>query len=126
MSKLEAVGRLVDARATAPEAARILRSGTSTEQADPLALSVSCAGRLTFQAVVSNAVLAGGDTDAIAAMSAALSGALTGEESIPPRWVARLHAEAKGPAHVRSLADSIAARCSEAHTATDDATRSAP
>jgi poly(ADP-ribose) glycohydrolase ARH3 len=104
-SKLEAVARLVDASATAAEAARILGNGTLAEQAVPLALFCFLRWAPDFKAVVTNAVLAGGDTDTIAAMSGALCGALAGEAAIPPRWLERLEGEAKDPTYLRALAD---------------------
>lgn len=106
-SKLKAVGRLVDACAKAPEAARVLGNGTPSEQSVPLAIFCFLRWAPDFEAVVTNAVLAGGDTDTIAAMSGALAGAFAGEEAIPAKWLARLEGEAKGPAYVRALADAV-------------------
>jgi poly(ADP-ribose) glycohydrolase ARH3 len=107
-SKMEAVGRLVDAMAKAPEAARILGSGTHADQAVPLAIFCFLRWAPDFEAVITNSVLAGGSTDTLAAMSGSLCGALVGEEGIPEKWLARLESgEAKGATYVRSLADQV-------------------
>ena len=50
-------------------------------------------------------MLAGGDTDTIAALSGALCGALVGEDGIRASFIERIEHEPKGPTHVRSLAD---------------------
>jgi poly(ADP-ribose) glycohydrolase ARH3 len=108
-SKLGAVRALVEAGASSPEAARALGNGTLAEEAVPLALFCFLRWGSDFAQVTTNAVLAGGDTDTIAAMSGALCGALVGEEGIPESWPRRLEHEPKGPAHVRSLADATLA-----------------
>lgn len=107
-SKMEAVGRLVDAMAKAPEAARVLGSGPRADQAVPLAIFCFLRWAPDFEAVITSAVLAGGDTDSVAAMSGSLCGALVGEEVIPAKWLARLESgEGKGTTYVRGLADEI-------------------
>lgn len=105
MSRLESVRSLLAAPASSTEAARVLGSGVLAEEAVPLALFCFLRHAPDFEQVITSAVLAGGDTDTIAAMSGALCGALVGEAGIPAHWIARLADEAKGPAHLRALAD---------------------
>lgn len=106
-SKLESVLASYASSASSTEAARVLGNGTLAEEAVPLALFCFLRWAPDFEQVVTNAVLAGGDTDTIAAMSGALCGALTGERGIPAGFVTRLDHEPKGPAHVRALADAV-------------------
>ncbi len=104
-SKFDSVLELRDASATSAEAGRVLGNGTLAEEAVPLALFCFLRWAPDFERVVTSAVLAGGDTDTIAAMSGALCGALVGEGGIPAGWIERLEHEPTGPPHVRSLAD---------------------
>jgi poly(ADP-ribose) glycohydrolase ARH3 len=94
--------------ASAAEAATLLGNGVLAEEAVPLALFSFLRWAPDFEAVVTNAVLAGGDTDTIAAMSGALCGALVGEDAIPSSWLRRLEHEHAGPSHTRALADATA------------------
>ncbi len=112
-SKFDPVLALCEASASSTEAARALGNGTLAEEAVPLALFCFLRWAPDFEHVVANAVLAGGDTDTIAAMSGALCGALVGEGGIPAGWLVRLEHEPKGPAQVRALADAVFALWSE-------------
>lgn len=49
----------------------------------------------TFESAVIEAVYHGGDTDAIAALTGALAGAMYGYEKIPARWIAQLQPDVK-------------------------------
>lgn len=108
-SKFDSVLRLSDACATSADAGRVLGNGTLAAEAVPLALFCFLRWAPDFESVVTNAVLAGGDTDTIAAMSGTLCGALVGEDGVPSRWIERFEHEPKGPSHVRSLADATLA-----------------
>lgn len=112
-SKFESVRELCDASAASAEAGRALGNGTLAEEAVPLALFCFLRWVPDFENVVTNAVLAGGDTDTIAAMSGALCGALVGEGGIPAGFIERLEHEPKGPAHVRALAEAVFALWTE-------------
>lgn len=50
---------------------------------------------ITFEGAVMEAVYHGGDTDAIAALTGSLAGAMLGYDSIPARWIAQLRPEVK-------------------------------
>jgi poly(ADP-ribose) glycohydrolase ARH3 len=58
-----------------------------------------------FASVVTNTILAGGDTDTTAAMSGALCGALVGEEAIPSDWINRIEKGPRGGSYVAGLAE---------------------
>jgi poly(ADP-ribose) glycohydrolase ARH3 len=61
----------------------------------------------SYEATVSNAVFLGGDTDTIAAMAGALSGAYLGTAGLPQRLAARLESSPKGRAYLAKLADDL-------------------
>ncbi|HEU0025374.1 MAG TPA: ADP-ribosylglycohydrolase family protein [Thermoleophilaceae bacterium] len=54
------------------------------------------------------AVRCGGDTDTVASMAGAISGARFGAASIPPRWYAALEEGVHGRSHVEALAAALA------------------
>ena len=104
-SRVDAALRIAQNLAAPGEAARELGNGVLAEEAVPLALFSFLRWAPDFEAVVRNAILAGGDTDTTAAMSGALCGALVGEERLPSSWIERAETGPKGVAYVRSLAD---------------------
>jgi poly(ADP-ribose) glycohydrolase ARH3 len=106
-SKFEEVLTLVERRADAADAARVLGNGALAEEAVPLALFAFLRWAPDFASVVTNTILAGGDTDTTAAMSGALCGALVGEADLPAAWLARMEGGAKGLDHVCALADAV-------------------
>jgi ADP-ribosylglycohydrolase len=53
-------------------------------------------------------VRCGGDTDTIAAMAGAISGASYGAAAIPAAWIEVLEDGPKGRSHVQRLADRLA------------------
>lgn len=114
---LASILSLVARSASAAEAAGIVGNGVLAQEAVPLALFCFLRWAPDLEAVVTNAVLAGGDTDTIAAMSGALCGALVGEEAIPSSWLRRLDHEHTGPSHARALADATAALWAEGRVA---------
>jgi poly(ADP-ribose) glycohydrolase ARH3 len=71
---------------------------------------VAAAGAESFEAAVTAAVRAGGDTDTVGAMAGAIAGARFGAASIPARWSERLEDGARGRAHLVRLARALAAR----------------
>ncbi len=61
----------------------------------------------SFKDAVVYAVSLGGDTDTIAAMTGAISGAYYGEEAIPKEWVERLEGGKKGKRYIRWLGEEL-------------------
>jgi poly(ADP-ribose) glycohydrolase ARH3 len=102
---LEIVRSLLAASADSRAAVHALGNGVLAEEAVPLALFSFLRWAPDVEAVLRNAVLCGGDTDTIAAMSGALCGALVGESALPPQWVERLENGRKGADYLRTLAD---------------------
>lgn len=64
----------------------------------------------SFREVIERAISLGDDTDTLAAMAGALSGACLGMEGIPARWVERLEQGEKGAEYIRSLAIELHSR----------------
>lgn len=63
----------------------------------------------SYDQVVSNAILIGGDTDTIAAMAGAISGAYLGVDAIPKHFLDRLEDNYKGRTYIMRLAQKLAA-----------------
>jgi poly(ADP-ribose) glycohydrolase ARH3 len=61
----------------------------------------------SFEDTVAKAIALGDDTDTLAAMAGALSGAHLGHSAIPDRWVERLEQGPKGLAYLRELAEKL-------------------
>lgn len=68
------------------EVARHIGNGISAHEAVPAALYAFLRSPDSFRETVQFAIRLGGDTDTIAAMAGALSGAYLGEDSIPAPW----------------------------------------
>ncbi|MDB5308788.1 MAG: hypothetical protein JWO38_2990 [Gemmataceae bacterium] len=61
----------------------------------------------SFEETVGNLILLGGDTDTLAAMGGAISGAYLGERQLPGRLVGLLETSPKGGAYLGQLADEL-------------------
>jgi poly(ADP-ribose) glycohydrolase ARH3 len=103
--KLAHVAALLDRGVETAEAARVLGNGVLAEEAVPLALFVFLRHGPGYLDVVRQAILAGGDTDTVAAMAGALAGAATGYAALPPELLARLENGPRGRDHTLGLAD---------------------
>jgi poly(ADP-ribose) glycohydrolase ARH3 len=85
------------------------RLRTSSDAAESVCAAIySAAAHPTFHAAVRFAVSLGGDTDTVAAMTGAISGACLGANSIPRRWVDALEDGDRGRTHVEQLATRLA------------------
>lgn len=80
-------------------------NGIRAIEAVPAAVACFAAFPTSFEAALTMAVGLGGDTDTIAAMTGALSGALLGESAIPDSWRCR----AEGYEAVGRMAERLAA-----------------
>jgi poly(ADP-ribose) glycohydrolase ARH3 len=61
----------------------------------------------SFEATVSNVIFLGGDTDTLAAMAGALSGAYIGASRLPSRLVGLLESSPKGRAYLKRLSEQL-------------------
>jgi poly(ADP-ribose) glycohydrolase ARH3 len=73
----------------------------------PTALASFALAPDSYDAVVSNAIFLGGDTDTLAAMAGALSGAFLGLSRLPRRLVGLLESSLKGRAYLIELAEAL-------------------
>jgi poly(ADP-ribose) glycohydrolase ARH3 len=97
--------KLEQARAVrAPDDLEELGNGIEALQSVPTALASFALEPESYTAAVGNVILLGGDTDTIAAMTGALSGAYLGTEGVPPRLVSLLESSPKGRAYLIELA----------------------
>jgi ADP-ribosylglycohydrolase len=85
------------------EAADRLGNGIEAHHSVPLALYAFLENLRSFPDCLLYAIRAGGDTDTIASMAGALSGAYLGEDAIPSSWKLRMEAAD----YLCRLADSI-------------------
>ena len=68
---------------------RLLGNGIKAEEAVPMAIYCYLSNHDSFETAIESAIFLGGDTDTIASMTGAISGAALGESSIPGRWIKR-------------------------------------
>jgi poly(ADP-ribose) glycohydrolase ARH3 len=61
----------------------------------------------SFEMTISNVIFMGGDTDTLAAMAGALSGAYVGYNRLPVRLVSLLENSPKGKEYLRRLAGQL-------------------
>jgi poly(ADP-ribose) glycohydrolase ARH3 len=107
-----ALNRVAEFRATPPaprEVAEALGNTSAGPQSVPAALYAATAHG-AFEEAVTFAVACGGDTDTIAAMAGAVSGAQLGADAIPARWLDALEDGHRGRRHVEELAERLHTR----------------
>lgn len=93
------------ARSVPPDKmAPILGNGIKAHEAVPMAIYCFLANPACFEKAVESAVFIGGDTDTIASMAGAISGAALGESQIPERWLKRVTETVHTPEKVRQIA----------------------
>ena len=73
----------------------------------PTAIFCFLSHPLSFEEAVVYAVGLGGDTDTIAAMTGALSGAFHGKQAFPSHWTANLENVGKGRDYIENLARTL-------------------
>lgn len=88
----ETLDRLTSVSTEAPpqEVAAVLGHGVAAAEAVPAALHAFLRHPRSFAGVLRDAIALGGDTDTIASMAGAVSGALLGAHAIPDAWRERL------------------------------------
>jgi poly(ADP-ribose) glycohydrolase ARH3 len=96
------------------EIIQTIGSGLHAHESVPAASCAFMSHPDSFTRAVALAVRLGSDTDTVAAMTGAISGALLGEDAIPARWLARIpHTD-----HLRELADALHSAAHRAGPAT--------
>jgi len=82
----------------------LLGNGIKAHEAVPMAIYCYLANPNSFENALEAAVFLGGDTDTIASMTGAISGAALGESRIPERWLKRARETVYTPERVRQVA----------------------
>src|SRR5205085_11851075 len=95
------------ARAQTPEDLAGLGNRIEALYSVPTAIASFALAPESFEAAVSNVIFLGGDTDTLAAMAGALSGAYLGAARLPQRLVGLLESSPKGGAYLGELARSL-------------------
>jgi poly(ADP-ribose) glycohydrolase ARH3 len=83
---------------------KLLGNGIKAEEAVPMAIYCYLSNQNSFEKAIESAIFLGGDTDTIASMTGAISGAALGEGSIPRRWIERATESVYTPARIREIA----------------------
>jgi len=87
--------------------------GNGIAAADSVVTAVACFGLTphSYERTIGNAILLGGDTDTIAAMAGAISGAHLGQQAIPTFLLERLEDGFQGKSYLDELAKRLLAAC---------------
>jgi poly(ADP-ribose) glycohydrolase ARH3 len=83
--------------------------GNGIEALDSVPTAIACFSLApqSYETAVGSAVLLGGDTDTIAAMTGALAGAYLGVAAIPTHLINILEDKVKGRTYIAGLADKL-------------------
>ena len=94
---------------TATSPASLLQLGNGIAAQDSVVTAIACFANSpdSYEQVVANSILLGGDTDTIAAMAGAISGAYLGETAIPRRFIDALEDNHKGRSYIVELAKKL-------------------
>ncbi len=84
-----------------------LGNGIEALESVPTAIASFALTPDSYEATVSNVIFLGGDTDTLAAMAGAVSGAFLGAGRLPQRLVGLLESSPKGQAYLSQLAGSL-------------------
>jgi poly(ADP-ribose) glycohydrolase ARH3 len=97
------------ARSQVPEDLAGLGNRIEALHSVPTAIASFAMTPESFEATVSNVIFLGGDTDTLAAMAGALSGAYIGASRLPSRLVGLLESSPKGRTYLKRLSEQLLA-----------------
>ncbi len=89
------------------EMSTTLGTGIEVHQAVPMALYCFMRHPESFAEMLHQAIFIGGDTDTIASMAGAISGAFLGQAAIPEKWLAAVREDNYTPHAIEELADGL-------------------
>lgn len=112
--KLDAIEAGLAQGRSCGEMAAVLGTGIGAHESVPMALYCFLRHPQSFETVLHEAIFAGGDTDTIACMAGAISGAFLGATAIPERWLSAWREKAYSPERVVTLADHLLAKYADA------------
>jgi ADP-ribosylglycohydrolase len=93
--------------ATCAQISELLGTGVTAQEAVPMALYCFLRHAGSYPDVIHHAVFIGGDTDTIACMAGAMSGAYLGAEAIPAAWRDAVREEKWSARAIEALADRL-------------------
>ena len=85
----------------------LLGNGIEALESVPTAIACFSLNPNSYELTIGNAILLGGDTDTIAAMAGAISGAYNGQDAIPANLLGRLEESPKGRNYIGNLANRL-------------------
>jgi poly(ADP-ribose) glycohydrolase ARH3 len=100
------------AKIGAPHDLNVLGNGIQAHESVVTAIACFVLHSTSYTDTIASAILLGGDTDTIAAMAGALSGAYLGIDWIPAGWLAALEDGEKGRSYLDRLARQLYGRAS--------------
>lgn len=89
------------------EMASVLGTGIAAQEAVPMALYCFLRHPDSYERVLHEAIFVGGDTDTIACMAGAISGAFLGASVIPATWTDAVREETYTVAEIERIADRL-------------------
>ncbi|PQO28813.1 ADP-ribosylglycohydrolase family protein [Blastopirellula marina] len=101
---------------TSIEQLAALGNGIEALESVPTAIASFALSPESYAETIGNVILLGGDTDTLAAMAGAISGAYLGVEAIPKRLLDRLEESPKGKAYLRNLASRLLLKYQATHS----------
>lgn len=104
---LDAIEQGLVRNAPCGEMSSVLGTGVTAHEAVPIALYCFLRHPDSYAECIHQAIFIGGDTDTIASMAGAVSGAFLGAAAIPPQWVGAIREEKYSPARIEDLADRL-------------------
>jgi poly(ADP-ribose) glycohydrolase ARH3 len=81
-----------------------LGNGIKAQEAVPMAIYCFLMSPFSYETALKNAVFIGGDTDTIASMTSAISGAYLGKSAIPQKWLGRVREDSYTAERIERLA----------------------
>ncbi len=92
------------------EMASMLGTGVAAYESVPMALYCFLRHPESYERVIHEAIFIGGDTDTIASMAGAISGAFLGRQAIPAQWLGAIREQPYSPSAIEALADRLWAK----------------
>jgi len=104
---LDEIERGLDRGASCAEMSEVLGTGATAREAVPMAIYCFLRHPHSYTDVIHQAVFLGGDTDTIASMAGAISGAFLGRGAIPQNWIDAIREDDYTPSKIAALADGL-------------------
>lgn len=107
---IDAVGGGLEDGTSCEEMSLTLGTGVDAHEAVPMAIYCFLSHPESYAKVIHEAVFLGGDTDTIACMAGAISGAFLGVSAIPSRWCDAIREDEYSGRTIETLADRLFAK----------------